>query len=585
MKRSIFFKIFGGYFFLTVALSGLIVLISSYLIRDYQVERTARELKDIAAVVGTGMTQQPFSGGGTASIDHSVKQLGKQINARITVVDSEGKVIADSEEDPQKMENHRTRTEIAQAFEGNTGRFLRFSETLGQQMLYVAIPIQRDGKTLYVVRASKFLKDIKVVSRELNARILQISIVILILALVAAFIFARTIYGPIRELTSAIKRVAGHDFSVRVLLKQQDELKEVADSFNDMTDEMQGLFSELTRQKEELNSIISSLQEGLLVLDGEERVLFTNESLKAVTGRDLENGKLYWETIREPGINELINRVRADRHNHVEEITVNGLIFLCSATFLTSKEEIVLVFHDITEIRKLEKIKSDFVLNVSHELRTPLTSIKGFIDTMDEGELSEEQRGYLAIIKRNTARLINVVKDLLVLSRLEEKNLTLELEPVDVPDLIERVLKIFEEQIREKGFSVEVRAAEGLLPVMGDAFKLEQVFVNLFDNAIKYTDAGGIAVEMETRGSSVVISVADTGPGIPPQHLNRIFERFYVVDKSRSKKLGGTGLGLSIVKHIILLHNGKISVTSSPGQGTKFTITLPAMRGPLAAHS
>jgi len=204
---------------------------------------------------------------------------------------------------------------------------------------------------------------------------------------------------------------------------------------------------------------------------------------------------------------------------------------------------------------------------------------------MDEGELSDEQRGYLAIIKRNTARLINVVTDLLVLSRLEEKNLALELEPVDVADLVERVLKIFEEQIREKGFSVEVRAAEGLLPVMGDAFKLEQVFVNLFDNAIKYTDAGGITVEIQMRGGNVVISVADTGPGIPSQHISRIFERFYVVDKSRSKKLGGTGLGLSIVKHIILLHNGKISVESTPGQGTKFIITLPATINPLLTSS
>lgn len=237
------------------------------------------------------------------------------------------------------------------------------------------------------------------------------------------------------------------------------------------------------------------------------------------------------------------------------------------------------------EIVKKEQLKNDFISSVSHELRTPLTSIKGFIDTMDEGELSDEQRGYLAIIKRNTARLINVVKDLLVLSRLEEKNLALELEPVDVADLIERVLKIFEEQIREKGFSAEARAAEGLLPVMGDTFKLEQVFVNLFDNAIKYTDAGGITVEIQMRGGNLVISVADTGPGIPSQHIGRIFERFYVVDKSRSKKLGGTGLGLSIVKHIILLHNGKIRVESTPGQGTKFIITLPAIPGPLPVHS
>lgn len=576
MKRSLFLKIFGGYLILTVALSGLIVLISSYLIRDYQIERTAQELKDIAIVIGTRTMEMP-SGTGSASTDRFVKEMGKRINTRITLVAPDGKVIADSEEDPGRMENHRTRIEIAQAFEGGTGRFLRVSETLGQEMLYIAVPVQREGKTMYVLRVSKFLKDIKTVSRELNTKILLITVVVLVAALIGAFIFARTIYRPIGELSAAIRRVASHDFSTRVLLREQDELKEVADSFNDMTDEMQDLFSDLTAQKEELNSIISSLQEGLLVLDREEQVLLINDSLKTLMGPDVEIGKPYWEVIREPALNELVNRVHVEKTNHIGEITINGAVFLCSATFLGSKEEMVLVFHDITEIRKLEKVKSDFVLNVSHELRTPLTSIKGFVETMEmEGSLSDEQRHYLMIVKRNTARLINVVSDLLALSRLEEKNLVLELEPLDMPELVEGVLKIFEEQIRSKGFFVEVRAAEELLPVMGDAFKLEQVFVNLFDNAIKYTDAGGITVEMETRDNTVVISVADTGQGIPSEHIDRIFERFYVVDKSRSKKLGGTGLGLSIVKHIILLHNGKITAQSSPGKGTRFVITLPA---------
>ncbi|MDD3845894.1 MAG: ATP-binding protein [Syntrophorhabdaceae bacterium] len=576
MKRSLFLKIFGGYLILTVALSGLIVLISSYLIRDYQIERTAQELKDIAIVIGTRTMEMP-SGTGSASTDRFVKEMGKRINTRITLVAPDGKVIADSEEDPGRMENHRTRIEIAQAFEGGTGRFLRVSETLGQEMLYIAVPVQREGKTMYVLRVSKFLKDIKTVSRELNTKILLITVVVLVAALIGAFIFARTIYRPIGELSAAIRRVASHDFSTRVLLREQDELKEVADSFNDMTDEMQDLFSDLTAQKEELNSIISSLQEGLLVLDREEQVLLINDSLKTLMGPDVEIGRPYWEVIREPALNELVNRVHVEKTNHIGEITINGAVFLCSATFLGSKEEMVLVFHDITEIRKLEKVKSDFVLNVSHELRTPLTSIKGFVETMEmEGSLSDEQRHYLMIVKRNTARLINVVSDLLALSRLEEKNPVLELEPLDMPELVEGVLKIFEEQIRAKGFFVEVRAAEELLPVMGDAFKLEQVFVNLFDNAIKYTDAGGITVEMETRDNTVVISVADTGQGIPSEHIDRIFERFYVVDKSRSKKLGGTGLGLSIVKHIILLHNGKITVQSSPGKGTRFVITLPA---------
>ncbi len=579
MKRSIFLKIFGGYFFLTVALSGLIVLFSSYVIRNYQVERTARELKDIATVIGARAMQLPPAGG-SASMDRFAKELGKQIHTRITFVSPDGRVIADSEEDPGKMENHRTRTEIAQALEGGTGRFLRVSGTLGQEMLYIAIPLQSDGRTVYVLRVSKFLRDIKVVSRELNTKILQIAVITLLVALIAAFLFSRSLYGPIRELSTAIKRVAGHDFKVRVLLRGQGELKEVADSFNAMTDEMQGLFSELTSQKEELNSIITSLQEGLLVLDSEERVLLVNESLKTFAGRDLETGKPYWEVIREPAVNELIKRVRTDRRNHVAEIATNSSVFLCSATFLSSREEIVVVFHDITGIRELEKIKSDFVLNVSHELRTPLTSIKGFIDTMEEGELTAENRRFLEIIRRNTERLINVVRDLLTLSELEERSRVLELEPVVMPELIESVLRIFEDQVHAKGFSVKVTVAPGLVPVMGDPFKLEQVFINLLDNAIKYTDAGGITIEMERVGANVVISVADTGPGIPSQHIGRIFERFYVVDKSRSRKLGGTGLGLSIVKHIVLLHNGKIAVESAPGQGTKFIVTLPANGGP-----
>jgi len=576
MKRSLFLKMFGGYLVLTVALSGLIVLISSYFIRSYQIERSARELREIAIVLGERTLGMP-SEGAAAAIDRFVKEMGKKINIRITLVAPDGRVIADSEEDPARMENHRTRTEISQALEGGTGRFLRVSGTLGQEMLYIAVPVEREGKTLYVLRTSKFLRDIKTVSRELNGKILLITVIILVAALIGAFVFARPIYRPIGELSAAIKRVAGHDFNARVLLNAQDELKEVADSFNDMTDEMQGLFADLTRQKEELNSIISSLQEGLLVLDGEERVLIVNDSLKTLMGRDVEVGRPYWEIIREPALNELVNRVHVEKHNDVGEMTMNGAVFLCSATYLGPREEIVLVFHDITEIRKLEKIKSDFVLNVSHELRTPLTSIKGFVETMEaEGSLSEEQKHYLGIIKRNTARLINVVTDLLTLSRLEEKSIVLELEPVSMPDLVERVLKIFEEQIRAKGFSVEVRAPDELPPVMGDAFRLEQVFVNLLDNAIKYTDAGGITVEMEARGDTVVVSVADTGPGIPSEHIDRIFERFYVVDKSRSRKLGGTGLGLSIVKHIIILHNGRITVQSSPGRGARFVITLPA---------
>lgn len=574
MKRSIFLKIFGSYFLLIVALSGLIVLFSSYLIRHYQLERTEQELKEIAAVIqGTLKGTAPDK-----TVDEAVKTLGGKINTRITVVDREGRVIADSREDPKKMDNHRTRTEIAQAFEGRTGVYLRTSDTLGQDMLYVGVPVYEGAEVRQVIRASKFLKDIKLVSGRLNRKIALTSAIVLAIALVAAFLFARTISRPVGELTDAIRRVAGHDFGARVLLKGGDELRQVADSFNAMTDEMQGLFGELTRQKEELNGIITSLQEGLLVLDRDERVVMVNKSLERIAGRPVETGKFYWEEIREPGMHDVIKKVRAEQKNLNQEITMNDMVFLCSASFLKTEGGIVVVLHDISEIKRLEKIKSDFVLNVSHELRTPLTSIKGYADTIDEGSLSEENRHYLTIIRRNTERLINIVGDLLTLSKLEEREFALSLEPVKLPFLIERVLKLFENQARSKGFSLKMEAPEDLPPVLGDPFKLEQVFINLLDNAIKYTDAGGVTITVALSGDEVIAKVSDTGTGIPQEHIPRIFERFYVADKSRSKKMGGTGLGLSIVKHIVLLHNGTVRVESAAGKGSAFIVSLPAVK-------
>jgi len=575
VKKTIFFKIFGVYLLLTTTLCGLIVAFSFYIIRSSHIDTTAKDLTNLATALKAEIT--PFVAGKSAGkLDTFVKELGKQLHTRITVIAPNGTVLSDSEENPLKMENHRTRTEIAQALEGDTGQSLRMSGTLKQEMLYIAIPVMKDKKVLYVLRVSRFMKEIATTTNKLVEKILFIALVIDVTGLLFAFLFARSISRPVKELSASLQKVAQQNFNVRVFLKRNDELKELADSFNYMIARMAELFTELSRQKEELNSIISSLQEGLLALDAEDRVLFANASLKKIVNEDLDQGRLYWEVLREPKLNELIRRVRAARLNSVEEIELNNKLFLCSLTFLGYKEEITIIFHDITEIKKLEKIKTDFVLNVSHELRTPLTSIKGFIETLEASALSDENRHYLEIIKRNTDRLINVVNDLLALSELEEKTSSLQAETVDLKDLVEHVLTIFEQQIKAKGFSLNLSLDPDLPPVKGDPFKLEQVFINLLDNAIKYTEKGTISIEMKYRDGQVVVSVQDTGLGIPQEHLSRIFERFYVVDKSRSKKLGGTGLGLSIVKHAILLHNGTINVESVPGQGTTFVITLPA---------
>jgi two-component system phosphate regulon sensor histidine kinase PhoR len=234
----------------------------------------------------------------------------------------------------------------------------------------------------------------------------------------------------------------------------------------------------------------------------------------------------------------------------------------------------MVIFHDITEIKNTEKIKKDFILNVSHELRTPLTAIKGFIESLGT-EIDKKNLRYLDILKRNTERLINIVNDLLVLSELEDRETVLRLEDVDLNQLIEDIRKIFEQKLKEKKLNLKIQSADKHITVKADSFQLEQIFINLIDNAIKYTQKGGIVITVKQDKKYTTISIEDTGIGIPKENLTRIFERFYVVNKSRSRSLGGTGLGLSIVKHIVLLHNGKIDVESTLGKGTKFTISLP----------
>jgi two-component system phosphate regulon sensor histidine kinase PhoR len=368
--------------------------------------------------------------------------------------------------------------------------------------------------------------------------------------------------------------VAAGDFSAHVFLKRADELKELGDSFNAMSDTLSSFFTEITSQKEELNNIIFSIQEGLLVLDRKGAIILSNESIRNALQASAVDGKLYWEVIREPQFSALIDRVAREKIRCEDQITIQDSAFLCSATPLAAQDKIVVMCHDVTELKRVEKIKKDFVVNVSHELRTPLTAIKGFVETIED-DIDDKNRGYLTIIRRNTDRLINIVEDLLLLSELEEKGAALSLEACDLKIMLEQMQRIFEPRLKEKGLSLTITAGQALPDVMADAFKLEQVFVNLLDNAIKYTETGGITVSLLQRNGHVLIEIQDTGIGIPREHLPRIFERFYVVDSSRSRKLGGTGLGLSIVKHIVLLHHGTIEVQSNSGAGTTFLITLP----------
>jgi two-component system phosphate regulon sensor histidine kinase PhoR len=576
MKNSLFLKIFMGFLFITVLLSTYFLIFAFRTIKNQYVETLAQNLENLGYPLL--VTVLPlYENRQYNELNDRVMELSARVDKRITIIMPDGTVVADSEKNPALMENHRGRPEVIAALEGKVGRSLRYSSTVHTEMLYVSIPMMNSGSVAGVFRLSIYLANIQSLMNDLRFRIFLVLVVVIVLSLIIALFFSRKIIQPIRRLIHGTKLVAEGDFDTKIRVKSRDELKELADNYNFMTAQLKKYMRELSFQKEELNHIISSMEPGLVVLDRDGRIVLSNKSVKK-TGKDLAKGVYFRDAFSETEILELVQKVIDENISVRDEIRIGASYYQITASPIAAIREIVLIFHDITDIRNLERIKRDFVANVSHELRTPLTAIKGYAETIEE--VDEENRQYLEIIKRHTDRLINIVADLLTLSGLEEKDLALQVESVDLGLLLQTVTKMFDTRISKKGLEIECSIPEAVPHVYGDSIKLEQVFMNLIDNALKYTEKGRIRITAVRSNGGVDISVSDTGIGIPEKHLPRIFERFYTVDKSHSRRLGGTGLGLSIVKHIVMLHNGSIDVESKKGSGTTFTIRLPEYSRP-----
>jgi len=574
MKITIFFKAFFWYAVLAIVLLSTVLIYSIDTMSDHYVETLTAHLYDLGKVFSLQILTL-VEDGDLAELNGVVSRIGDETGTRITVIDASGVVLADSMEDPLQMENHAARPEIRRALRGEVGSATRFSGTTGEDMHYVAVPLAIGGEITGVLRISRFLTEIDRVLWVLEKRIITIAIISLVISLIGAFVFSATLSRPVRDLIEASRSVAGGDLDTRVILSGRDELRELGDSFNVMTGQIQQLFGELSRRQEELAGIISSIRDGLAVLDADGRVILSNDAFRSISGEEEVDGKFYWEVLRAADFGDLVKTASAEKKSVVGEIRHEGKIYSCGASYVEAQDEVVVWFHDITEIRGVERVKKDFVVNLSHELRTPLTAIKGFLEAASD-EVAGEAGHYLDIVKRHTDRLADIVEDLLNLSELEDRGSEIEPEEVDLEGVVRNVATIFERRLRDKHLSIRISAAEDVPRVMGDSYKLQQIFVNLIDNAIKYTEAGGITILIDAEGDAVTATVSDTGIGIPEEHRTRIFERFYVVDKSRSRKVGGTGLGLSIVKHIVLMHGGEISVTAVPGGGTAFKITFPA---------
>jgi two-component system, OmpR family, phosphate regulon sensor histidine kinase PhoR len=574
MIKSLFSKLFAAYLCIILLFSLFILFISFNAFRSYSLTVHTDNLQNLATVLLPRVTPH-YLEGMFNELDAMVKNLGPGINTRITIVNSDGVVVADSEKDPRSMENHRFRPEILQVLEGERGASIRFSSTVKEMMLYVAVPIRDEQGIKGVLRVSLFLADFNRHFFRVRNIIIYSAIGLSLMALLAAFLISRSLSRPIRELRFAARRLAAGDLTSQVIIRDKGEIQDLAQSFNYMISQINKLFTSLADQRDQLHSVIASMQEGLLVFDGKGRITLCNESFKKIVQNSSMEGKYYWEVVRIPRFAELIKKLQKDAVSYsVEELSLYDSSYLCSISYLAEREETVVILSDITEMKRVETMKKDFVVNVSHELRTPLTAIKGFVETLEE-TVDEKNRHYVEIIKRHTERLVYIVEDLLKLSVLEERETALVLEDVNPAELLRQVSLLFEPRMQEKGLTLTFFIEPNMPSIKADSFQLEQALINLIDNAVKYTERGTVTLSLTRRNGSVVIEVSDTGIGIPDEHLSRIFERFYVVDKSRSKRLGGTGLGLSIVKHIVLLHNGTINVQSTPSQGTTFSISLP----------
>ncbi|MBM7561067.1 HAMP domain-containing sensor histidine kinase [Fusibacter tunisiensis] len=512
-------------------------------------------------------------------------EIKESIGVRVTIVDLEGLVLADTEEDPTVMMNHINREEIEKALQTQeTALALRYSDTIQTDHLYAATPIEIDGDT-YILRLSRPLYELK----AFNTQIMNLAFILVGLVSLVAFVMAvwlvRKLTKPIYELTDAANRIAEGEYGRKIYTTSTDQIGTLTDAFNTMSFNLDLSIRELTRRNIELESILNSMINGIIAIDHNRKILMINkisfDILELPEDYVAENESMY-KIVRneevskmiEMAINHGISQTKELNYTHIDKILriyVNPINTNEGKTIGS-----IVVFQDVTQIRKLEKVRSDFVSNVSHELKTPLTSIKGFVDTLKNGAIDDHDNAlrFLDIIDIESERLYRLINDILLLSEIESMDQDLSKVTVDLCTVAEEVITMLEMKASEKGLYLKLEMCNEAF-VSANRDRIKQMVINLVDNAIKYTESGGVLLSITKDAPFIKMVVSDTGIGFDDTHKERLFERFYRVDKGRSRVQGGTGLGLSIVKHIVLLYKGKILVNSTPGKGTEFEIYLP----------
>jgi len=563
---------------------------ASRLLHDFHLQRTETDLVARAALVQEVLgdrLQYPRRD----EIDPLAKRLAALASMRVTIIGADGVVLGESDKDPALMDNHARRPEVVAALAGNIGSAIRFSDTVGRPMMYAARPVTSDGRVIGVVRTGLELQAVESALRDLYLRSAAAAIVVLVLAAALGVWTTRRITRPLEELESSAERYANGDFAPPVPAGASVEIARVAEAMHRSAVELDTRVRTLAAERNEQEAVLSSMVEGVLAVDRGERVMALNAAGAALLGVDARHatGRSIQEVARNADLQRFVADVLASGEPVERDIAMHGkgprFVQAHGAPVRDHAGErigAVVVLNDVTRLRLLETVRSDFVANVSHELRTPITSIKGFLETLLGGAIEDpaNARRFVEIAARQADRLGAIIDDLLLLSRVEQESDEHAIDRVPTPleVVIASAIEICALKAQYKHVALVSRCSPPEITAHINAALVEQALVNLIDNAIKYSDDGGVVEIVAAReGGQVTLHVRDRGAGIDAEHLPRLFERFYRVDKARSRALGGTGLGLAIVKHIAVTQGGSIGVESTPGEGSTFTLRLPAI--------
>jgi len=561
-------------------------------LKQTYINKTTESLKSKSTIIGF-MIKPALQKGNLEQIQTACDSLGKILPGRITVILANGRVVGDSDENPLLMENHAARPEVLEALKTGLGISTRFSSTLKISMHYVAVSVKTNDVNIAVIRSSLPLTTLSSTLNRLLGRIGIALIIIIILATLITLAISNTIKKPLTALIEGANNFSRGNFDKKIYISDPLEFNQLGKAMNNMAEELKGRIETMDAGQQEMENILSGMSEALIVLDMQEKIIRFNQAASNYFNIDSAHsvGRPLPEVVRNMDILRFVEKIRLNKDTEDQEIVIrveNKKYFLTSGRIIEFKDQkdswILLVFNDITRMQKLETIRKEFVANVSHELKTPITAISASVETLIEGAINDTKMAgrFLQIIRSHSARLLSLVEDLLQISRLEETGQTLKADLVylSLAPVLEKAAALCTADADRKQSRINLDCSQDvkadILPAV-----LEQAVVNLIDNAVKYSPSGSIInIRCLQKEAEICIEVSDNGPGIEGDHINRIFERFYRVDKSRSREQGGTGLGLAIVKHAVLTLGGNVGVESSPAKGSCFTIKLPVSQHP-----